>query len=77
MQRDVQDAAHWLIKSGYASKGDLCALGPSYGGYSAVMAALVDYDVFSCAVSINGVMSMPDFVASVKKQRFKDISLPH
>jgi dipeptidyl aminopeptidase/acylaminoacyl peptidase len=37
----------------------VCAMGSSYGGYSAVMLTLLYPEVYRCAISLNGVMDLP------------------
>jgi dipeptidyl aminopeptidase/acylaminoacyl peptidase len=38
MVDDVIDATEWAITNGYAESGNICIMGASYGGYSAMMA---------------------------------------
>lgn len=55
MQDDVTDATKWLVSEGIADRKRLCIVGMSYGGYSALMGAIKEPDLYQCAVSINGV----------------------
>ena len=55
MVLDVVDGATKLIEDGIGASEGYCAMGWSYGGYSALMTALLDADRTKCAVSINGV----------------------
>lgn len=63
MQDDVTDGVAHLIRSGKASRGNICIAGVSYGGYSALMGALQADDLYKCAVSINGVSDLPGILA--------------
>ena len=55
MVLDVVDGATKLIEDGIGASDGHCAMGWSYGGYSALMTALLDADRTKCAISINGV----------------------
>lgn len=76
MQRDVRAAAEWLVREGYAGKGDMCVMGGSYGGYVAMMSAIMDDDLFACAVSLNGVTSLPHLVGYLNTKRFSQLTVP-
>jgi dipeptidyl aminopeptidase/acylaminoacyl peptidase len=60
MQDDVTDGVRWLIGRGLASKGDICIVGSSYGGYAALMGVIKTPDLYACAVSLNGVTDLDD-----------------
>lgn len=55
MQDDVTDATRWLIESGHADPARICIVGGSYGGYSALMGAIKEPNLYRCAISVNGV----------------------
>lgn len=55
MQADIADAAKWAIAKGYAKKDKICTFGGSYGGYSAVMSAMLYPELFKCAMGWGGV----------------------
>jgi dipeptidyl aminopeptidase/acylaminoacyl peptidase len=55
MQADIADTAQWAIDKGFAQKGKVCTMGGSYGGYSAVMSAILYPDLFKCALGWGGV----------------------
>jgi len=76
MQQDVRTAAEWLIDNGIAGKGDMCVMGGSYGGYAALMSAIMDDDLFACAVSLNGVSSLPHLIAYLNTNRFHMLTVP-
>lgn len=58
MQDDITDGTEWLIKKGYADADRVGIMGASYGGYAALMGAVKTPDLFTCAISINGVSSL-------------------
>ncbi|MEM0929768.1 MAG: alpha/beta fold hydrolase [Pseudomonadota bacterium] len=66
MQDDITDGARWLVNAGYADPERLAILGGSYGGYAALMGAVRTPDLFTCAVSINGVTSLPELISDAK-----------
>jgi len=70
MQQDVEDGARWLIKKGYADPKRVCIVGWSYGGYAALMGAITDPELYTCAASIAGVTDLKDMVYDLKKYRF-------
>lgn len=55
MVTDVLDGLDWMEAQGLAEPGGACVIGASYGGYSALMAPLLDASRVKCAVSVNGV----------------------
>ncbi|MFD2631274.1 alpha/beta hydrolase family protein [Idiomarina piscisalsi] len=59
MQDDVTDATHWAIENGYADKDRICIYGGSYGGYSSLMGAIREPNLYQCAVGYVGVYSLP------------------
>ena len=67
MQDDLADAANWLIKNQNISKDKLCIVGASYGGYAALMSAVKQQDVFSCAASFAGVSDLEWLVFKARK----------
>ena len=58
MQDDLSDAAAWLVDQGLADPDRLCIVGASYGGYAALMGAVMTPELFACAVSVNGVTDL-------------------
>ncbi|WP_162173845.1 alpha/beta hydrolase family protein [Hyphomonas johnsonii] len=57
MVTDVLDAETWAQAQGLAEAGRTCVVGASYGGYSALMAALHDSAAVQCVVAVNPVTS--------------------
>ncbi len=55
IQTDIIDATHWAIQQGYVDKDRICIYGGSFGGYSALMAPIVEPGLFKCAFGYVGV----------------------
>ena len=70
MQEDVEDGARFLIEKGYADPKRLCIAGWSFGGYAALMGAIKNPDIYSCAIAMAAVTDIPDLVSDAKKYRF-------
>ncbi|MEO0467560.1 MAG: alpha/beta fold hydrolase, partial [Pseudomonadota bacterium] len=51
MVDDVVDAVNWAVEEGIADPRGVCAVGASYGGYSALMTALRAPERVSCVVA--------------------------
>ncbi|WP_371395630.1 alpha/beta hydrolase family protein [Fretibacter rubidus] len=62
MQDDITDGVEHLIKAGKATRGNICIIGASYGGYAALMGAIRTPQLFNCAASINGVTDLIDIM---------------
>lgn len=54
IQDDLVDATRWAIDQGIADPTRLCMVGMGFGGYSAMVAAFRDPQLYRCTVSING-----------------------
>ena len=59
MQDDVTDGVKAMIDQHLADPHRVCILGGSYGGYAALAGAAFTPDLYSCAISINGVFDLP------------------
>lgn len=68
MQDDLADAAHFMIKKGYADPQKICIVGMSYGGYAALMGAVKNSDIYRCSVSINGVTDLTNIIESAARK---------
>lgn len=55
MQDDKDDGAQWMIDQGIARQGRIAIFGFSYGGYSAMAAAVRPNGPYKCAISGAGV----------------------
>ena len=58
IQRDIIAAVEWAVANGMAKAGNICITGGSFGGYSALQAATLAPDLFSCAVGVAGVYDL-------------------
>jgi dipeptidyl aminopeptidase/acylaminoacyl peptidase len=54
---DIRRAGEYLVESGVALPGRLCALGIELGAYAAVMSAIAYPDLLECIVSIRGTLT--------------------
>jgi dipeptidyl aminopeptidase/acylaminoacyl peptidase len=58
IQRDIIAATQWAIANGMAKEGNICIIGGSFGGYSALQSATLAPDLFNCAVGVAGVYDL-------------------
>jgi len=58
IQRDIIAGTEWAIANGMAKAGNVCILGASFGGYSALQSATLAPDLFNCAVGVAGVYDL-------------------
>ena len=76
MQADIRTSLEWMVDNGVAAPGRICAMGGSYGGYAALLSAIKDDDLISCAISLNGVTSLPLLVDYLETRRFHALTVP-
>jgi dipeptidyl aminopeptidase/acylaminoacyl peptidase len=55
---DITDAARWAIAQGIADPDKVCIVGWSFGGYSALLGAVRNSDIYHCAASIAGISDL-------------------
>jgi len=65
MQDDVTDGVQAMVEQHIAAPHSVCIAGFSYGGYAALAGAAFTPQVYSCAVSVNGVSDIPGLLRSV------------
>jgi dipeptidyl aminopeptidase/acylaminoacyl peptidase len=70
MQDDVTDGVNWLTEDGVADPKRVAIFGGSYGGYTALMGAVLTPRLYRCAVSFAGVTSLPDLVSGAQKDSY-------
>ncbi len=72
IQYDIIDGIKALIKKGVADKNKLCIVGGSFGGYSALQSAILEPDLFKCAVGIVGVydLELMHEIGSIQKSSY-------
>ena len=58
MQDDLTDATKWAINAGITEAGKVCLYGASYGGYSALMSAVKEPDLYACTAGYVGVYDL-------------------
>ncbi|WOH36224.1 prolyl oligopeptidase family serine peptidase [Thalassotalea fonticola] len=61
MQHDLTDSVHWAIEQGIVDKDKICIYGASYGGYASLMGAVMEPDLYKCAVPYAGVYDIEIF----------------
>ncbi|WP_232056484.1 S9 family peptidase [Pseudoalteromonas sp. A25] len=59
IQHDIIDGVQYVVSQGYANKDNICVMGASFGGYSALQSAILAPDLFKCAVGVMGVYDLP------------------
>ena len=59
IEQDIHGMVLHAAKTHNLDLQKVCAMGASYGGYSAVMLTILFPDVYQCAVSLHGVMDLP------------------
>lgn len=70
MQQDIAAAARWALHQELVEQGKICAVGGSYGGYSAIMAVIQHHSLFACAASLNGITNLPAHGDALQRLRF-------
>ena len=58
IQRDIIAGTEWAIANGIAKKDNICIIGSSFGGYSALQSATLAPDLFKCAVGVAGIYDL-------------------
>ncbi|MGH7945145.1 MAG: alpha/beta hydrolase family protein [Opitutaceae bacterium] len=58
MQDDLTDAVKWAIAEGIADPARVAIYGASYGGYAALMGAMLTPDLYACAVNYVGAADL-------------------
>jgi dipeptidyl aminopeptidase/acylaminoacyl peptidase len=59
IQYDIIDATRYVIEQGIADKNRICIVGGSFGGYSALQSAIIEPELFKCAIGFAGVYDLP------------------
>lgn len=58
IQYDIIDGTRDLIKQGIVDKKRICISGGSFGGYSALQSAIIEPDLFQCAIGMFGIYDL-------------------
>ena len=59
IQRDIADATRWAISNDVADPKRIAIFGISFGAYSAVTNAMLEPDLYQCAVGVSGIYDLP------------------
>jgi dipeptidyl aminopeptidase/acylaminoacyl peptidase len=59
IQYDIIDGVKYVTDQGIADKENICIMGASFGGYSALQSAIIEPDMFKCAIGVVGVYDLP------------------
>ncbi len=59
IQQDIIDGTQWAISQGHGKAGNVCIMGASFGGYSAVQASVLAPKLYKCGVAVAGVYDLP------------------
>ena len=54
IQQDIIDGTRWVMNKDDISDNNVCIMGGSFGGYSAVMSPILEPELFKCAVASAG-----------------------
>ena len=73
MQDDVDDGMHYLVEQGIADPERMAIFGWSYGGYSAMVGAMREPNIYRCAIAGAGVSSMELIAKEEWSYRFRDV----
>jgi dienelactone hydrolase len=73
IQDDLVDGVRWAIAQGEVDGARVCAYGISFGGYSALMLAAREPEMFKCAVGYAGVYDLKLFYKEEEALRNKKI----
>jgi dipeptidyl aminopeptidase/acylaminoacyl peptidase len=58
IQKDIHEGYQWLVAQKKASGNNVCIMGASFGGYSAVQSATLYPDTYKCVVANAGVYDL-------------------
>jgi dipeptidyl aminopeptidase/acylaminoacyl peptidase len=60
VMQDIAEATRWAIAEGIADPARICIYGGSFGGYSALMSAAREPDLYRCAAGFAGVYDLEE-----------------
>ncbi len=58
IQNDIIKGTKWAVSQGRIDSDKICAMGGSFGGYSAIMSAILEPNLFKCVVTNAGVYDL-------------------
>lgn len=59
IQQDISDATRWAIVEGLADPARIAIFGTSFGAYAAMQNAILEPDLYRCAIGVSGVYDLP------------------
>jgi dipeptidyl aminopeptidase/acylaminoacyl peptidase len=59
IQFDIIDGVKHFIEQGTVDKDNICIMGASFGGYSALQSAILEPDMFKCSIGVVGIYDLP------------------
>ncbi len=74
MQTDVIDGVQWMIQQGIADPSRICIVGWSYGGYSALMGAIQNPEMFRCAIATAPVADIPRLYREMRYMAARELN---
>ncbi len=73
MQDDVDDGMQFLVEQGIADPERMAIFGWSYGGYSAMVGAMREPNIYRCSIAGAGVSSMELISKEAWNYRFREV----
>lgn len=73
MQDDVDDGMQFLVEQGIADPERMAIFGWSYGGYSAMVGAMREPNIYQCSIAGAGVSSMELISKEAWNYRFREV----
>lgn len=64
MQDDFAAGARWAVKEGYADAQRICIAGTGFGGYTALMGAAREPDLYRCVVAMQPVTDLLEYTSN-------------
>lgn len=58
VQQDIIAGVKWAVAQGHANADNICIVGGSFGGYSALQSAALAPELFKCAVGVAGIYDL-------------------
>jgi len=58
VQQDIIAGVKWAVAQGHANADNICIVGGSFGGYSALQSASLAPELFKCAVGVAGIYDL-------------------
>ncbi|OHU91797.1 MULTISPECIES: S9 family peptidase [Pseudoalteromonas] len=59
IQFDIIDGTKYVVEQGYVNPENMCIMGASFGGYSALQSSILAPELFKCAIGVVGVYDLP------------------